>query len=180
MLWANWGPESSLKNRLYCLGKIKVQPRTGDIRCNCSLWVALPLLLSIHLGYPETPLFLILGLCHRCGIATGIMLEELLLLPTKAQDQVIGVGMDGLLLLWGRRWERKWEEYINRPDRRAYLIVSIITNFFSFYSDLRSQSSILFEVDDSFLMLCVCLPNLFWEKCASAKFDLSFYWYLIC
>lgn len=110
MLWANWGPESSLKNRLYCLGKIQVQPRTGDIRCNCSLWVALPLLLSIHLGYPETPLFLILGLCHRCGIATGIMLEELLLLPTKAQDQVIGVGMDGLLLLWGRRWERKWED----------------------------------------------------------------------
>lgn len=55
------------KNRLYCLGKIQVQPRTGVIKCNCSWQVLSPFLLSAHLGYLQTPLFLILDLYHRCG-----------------------------------------------------------------------------------------------------------------
>ena len=49
---------------------------------------------------------------------------------------------------------------MNRPDKRAYLIVLIITDFFSFHSDFKSPSSIPFEVDDSFLTLCV-LPSKF-------------------
>lgn len=66
-----------------------------------------PFLLSTHLGYPQTPLFLIPELyhrCSRCGTAIGIVLAEVLLLPTQAQDQVVGVRMvDEFVLALGQK-----------------------------------------------------------------------------
>lgn len=37
--------------------------------------------------------------CGRCGTATGIKLEEMLLFLTKTQDQIIGAEMNGVVIV---------------------------------------------------------------------------------
>lgn len=61
-----------------------------------------PFLLSILRGLP-TNAFIShprnMHRCGRCGTATGIKLEEMLLFLTKTQDQVIGAEMNGVVIV---------------------------------------------------------------------------------
>jgi hypothetical protein len=69
-----------------------------------------PFLLSTHTGYPQTPLLLILGLYTGVvGVAhaTGRMLEEMLLFPTKPKARwVIQVGANWVVLALRQGWAR--------------------------------------------------------------------------